>query len=177
MDLHSGEQIVFQGRPSWRSILAFHLGGLVLAAAVGVIVALIKSTGVGIAAGVAVLVIVVLVGFLRRLGTHYVLTNERLHIRRGLIAKHVQETRLDRVQNVNTNQSVFERILQIGTVDFDTAGSGDSDFAFKGVAQPERVVADIDRAQRDATQGAMHQGAVPASPVPPAPPVDPPAAG
>ena len=72
----------------------------------------------------------ILVGLIKRISTTYTITNQRLHIQRGIIARHVQETRLDRVQNVNTNQGV-ERILQVGTVDFDTAGSGDSDFAFR----------------------------------------------
>jgi len=39
MELHSGEQIVFQGHPSWRSTLQLYLGGLLLAAAAGVLAA------------------------------------------------------------------------------------------------------------------------------------------
>ncbi|MFL5845172.1 MAG: PH domain-containing protein [Solirubrobacteraceae bacterium] len=170
MDLHSGEQIIFKGRPSWRSTLQFYLGGLVLAAVAGVIGALVQDTGTGIGIGVGVFAVVLVVGFLKRLGTHYVVTNERLHIRRGLISKHIQETRLERVQNVNTDQSVFERILQIGTVDFDTAGTTDSDFSFTGVAQPERVVAAVDRAQRSQSQPAA------AAPAPPAAAIDAPPA-
>jgi uncharacterized membrane protein YdbT with pleckstrin-like domain len=154
MDLHPGEQIIFQGRPSWRSTLQFYAGGLLLAAAAGLIAALADDTGLGVGVGVAVFAVVLLVGFLKRLGTRYVVTDERLHIRRGLIARHVQETRLERVQNVNTDQSVFQRILQIGTVDFDTAGTTDSDFSFTGVAQPEHVVAAVDRAHRAMSQRA-----------------------
>jgi len=168
MDLHAGEQIIFKGRPSWRSTLQFYLGGLVLAAGAGVIGALAAGTTTGVAIGIAAFAIVLLVGFLKRLSTHYILTNERLHIRRGLIAKHVQETRLERVQNVNTDQSVLQRMLQIGTVDFDTAGSGDSDFAFAGVAQPERVVAAVDRAHR--TTEAQPPAAPPPDADPPPPP-------
>ncbi len=89
---------------------------------------------------------------MRRLATTYIVTDERLHIRRGLLARHVQETRIDRVQNVNTNQSVFQRVLQIGDVDFDTAGTDDSEFAFRGVAQPESVVQAVDKATRAARQ-------------------------
>ena len=161
MDLHSGEQIIFDGRPSWRSTLQFYLGGLVLAVIAGAIATAVEDSGLGIAVGVGVFVIVLLVGYLRRLSTHYLVTNERLHIRRGLVARHVQETRLERVQNVNTDQSVFQRVLQIGTVDFDTAGTTDSDFSFVGVAQPERVVAAVDRAQRAMSQAATAPPAVP----------------
>ena len=50
----------------------------------------------------------------------------------------MQQTRVERVQNVNTDQSVLDRILRVGQVDFDTAGTDDSDFTFRGVADPER---------------------------------------
>lgn len=169
MDLHSGEQIIFKGRPSWRSTLQFYLGGVVLAALLGVIAGLADSTELGIAVGLGVLAIALIVGFLIRLATHYVVTTERLHIRRGLVARRVQETRLERVQNVNTDQSVLQRILRIGTVDFDTAGSGDFDFTFDGVAHPEKVVAAVDRAQRQMEQTSPPHGAPPpAADAPPA---------
>ena len=36
MDLHPGEQIVFEGRPVWRSILSFYISGLIGAVIIGV---------------------------------------------------------------------------------------------------------------------------------------------
>jgi hypothetical protein len=36
--------------------------------------------------------------------------------------------------------------MQIGNVDFDTAGTDDSDFVFEGVAQPEQVVQQVEKA-------------------------------
>ena len=82
----------------------------------------------------------VLVGFVRRVSTRYTITNQRLRIERGLLSKHVQQTRIERVQNVNTNQTFVSRILRVGTVDFDTAGTDDSDFTFTGVGNPHEVV-------------------------------------
>ena len=52
-------------------------------------------------------------------------TNQRLYIRRGILSKKVQQTRIDRVQNVNTDQRFRDRLLRVGTVDFDTAGTDD----------------------------------------------------
>jgi uncharacterized membrane protein YdbT with pleckstrin-like domain len=150
MDLHPGEEIVFEGRPSWRSILGFYLKGILIAAAAGVIAALIETVALGVAIGVGVFAIVVGIGALKRLATHYMVTTQRLHIRRGILSRHVQQTRLDRVQNVNTNQSLLERMLRVGTVDFDTAGTEDGDFTFHGIAQPSEVVAAVDHAQRAA---------------------------
>jgi uncharacterized membrane protein YdbT with pleckstrin-like domain len=154
MDLHSGEEVVFEGHPSWRSVLLFYVGGIVLVAIVAALAALISGTAVSVLAAVVALALVLLVGFVKRIATRYVITTERLHIRRGILSKATQETRIQRVQNVNTQQSVFERLLQVGTVDFDTAGSDDSEFRFIGVSDPADVVRAVDTAQRraDATQ-------------------------
>jgi uncharacterized membrane protein YdbT with pleckstrin-like domain len=115
----------------------------------GVIGYFASGTGIAIALFAAILLITVFIGVLRRIGTSYKITNRRLYIKRGIIARKTQEANLQRVQNVNTTQSAFQRILQIGTVDFDTAGSSDADFAFQGVGQPENVVRAVDTAQRE----------------------------
>ena len=149
MDLHPSERVLFEGRPSWRSILHFYILGLLAAIAGGLIAWLIWDPGIGSGVGVFVLLIILVAGWLQRVGTRYEITNERLRIRRGIIARRMQETRLERIQNVNTRQSILERLLRVGTVDFDTAGSSDYDFAFRGVAHPESVAHDVDRAIRE----------------------------
>src|SRR3954468_22267576 len=150
MDLHQGETLLFEGRPSWRSILGFYIVGWLLAVAIGAVVGLVSETGTGVIVGVIGVLLVLIVGFVRRVGTRYAITTQRLNIRRGIIARHVQETRLDRAQNVNTNQRMLERMLRVGTVDFDTAGSGekDADFAFRGVGNPAEVARRVDDAIR-----------------------------
>jgi uncharacterized membrane protein YdbT with pleckstrin-like domain len=153
MDLHPGEDVVFEGHPSWRALLAFYLSGVIGAAVIAVIVAFAASVGVGIVVGVVLIALVVIVGFVRRMATTYMVSNQRLYIRRGILSKRIQQTRIDRVQNVNTDQSLIERILHVGTVDFDTAGTDDSDFTFVGLSSPSRVVAAVDRAQREAATG------------------------
>ena len=151
MDLHPGEEVVFEGHPSWRALLSFYLGGVVVAAVVGVIVLLAVSTVAGIVVGVALFAVVLVVGFVRRMATTYLVTTQRLYIRRGILSKREQQTRIDRVQNVNTDQRLRDRILRVGTVDFDTAGTDDSEFRFVGIANPSSVVRAVDRAQREAT--------------------------
>jgi uncharacterized membrane protein YdbT with pleckstrin-like domain len=158
MDLHPGEDVVFEGHPTWRALLAFYITGVLGSLLVAVIVALAVNTAAGVLVGIVLIALVLLVGFVRRMATTYMVSNQRLYIRRGILAKHVQQTRIDRVQNVNTNQSVVERILHVGTVDFDTAGSDDSDFRFVGLSSPARVVAAVDRAQREAGVGAPGLG-------------------
>jgi uncharacterized membrane protein YdbT with pleckstrin-like domain len=153
MELHPDEVIVFEGHPSWRAVLSFYIGGFLGAIVIAVIVALVASVAVGVVVGVVLIVLVVLAGIVKRWATDYMVSNQRLYIRRGILSKHVQQTRVDRIQNVNTNQSIRERILRVGTVDFDTAGTDDSDFRFVGIANPVRVAEAVDRALREQTVG------------------------
>jgi uncharacterized membrane protein YdbT with pleckstrin-like domain len=151
MDLHPGEQMVFEGHPSWRAVLTFYVAGIAIVAVAAAIGALISGAALAVLLGAIVLALVIVVGLVKRQATRYVITSERLHIRHGILAKRTQETRVQRVQNVNTEQSFFERIMQVGTVDFDTAGTDDSEFKFVGVANPEEVVCVVDHAQRAAS--------------------------
>ena len=48
---------------------------------------------------------------------------------------------------------MIQRVLQVGKVDFDTAGTDDSDFTFDGVAQPEKVMRAVEQAQHEAVPG------------------------
>jgi uncharacterized membrane protein YdbT with pleckstrin-like domain len=152
MDLHPGEDVVFEGHPSWRALLAFYVYGTIGVAVVGVIVALVASVSVGVLIAVVLFAIMLIVGFVKRMATTYMVTNQRLYIRRGILSKAEQQTRIDRVQNVNTNQTLLQRILSVGTVDFDTAGTDDSEFRFIGIADPGSVVQAVDHAQREAAE-------------------------
>ena len=154
---------MFEGHPSWRSIIAFYVKGLLLvliaAFAVGIVTGI---TGDGTDAGLVTLVavigvaVVVLAGFIKRITTHYTITTRRLHIKRGIIAREIQETRLERVQNVNYNQSLLQRLLQVGDVDFDTAAGDDYNFVFAGVSEPADVVHRVDQATRRSGTGLGH---------------------
>ena len=151
MELHPGEVVVFEGHPSWRAVLSFYIGGLAGAVVIGVIVALVASLALGIVVGAVLMALVIVAGLIKRTATDYMVSNQRLYIRHGILAKHVQQTRVDRIQNVNTNQRFRDRLLRVGTVDFDTAGTEDSDFKFVGIASPGQVAEAVDRALRDQT--------------------------
>jgi uncharacterized membrane protein YdbT with pleckstrin-like domain len=154
VDLHPTEVVVFEGHPSWRGLLSFYAGAVAGALAAGVVVALAGSAGAGIAVAAVIVAVALVVGFVRRMATTYLVTTQRLYIRRGILSKRVQQTRIGRVQNVNTKQSFIDRIMRVGTVDFDTAGTDDSEFRFVGIAAPDHVVTVVDRAQREAAERA-----------------------
>jgi uncharacterized membrane protein YdbT with pleckstrin-like domain len=163
MEMRAGERELYEGRPSWRALMSFYAIGIGVAALVLVVVGLLADswgTAVVIAAVIAALTLVV--GYLRRIGTKYLITTQRLRISRGLVRKAVQETRLERVQNVNYQQGVLDRVLGVGSVDFDTAGTDDSEFRFEWVNHPEEVVRAVDRAVEEARGAAPQQGSGPA---------------
>jgi uncharacterized membrane protein YdbT with pleckstrin-like domain len=160
LKLGPGERIIFKGHPSWRSILGFYVKGTLIAALAAAIVAgATKVFGDEVDEALVILVLLVGMGFIllaglvKRIATSYTITSRRLHIKRGIISRQIQETRLERVQNVNYHQSVFQRIVQIGDVDFDTAAGDDYNFIFTGVAQPEDVVHRVGEATRTAGAG------------------------
>jgi uncharacterized membrane protein YdbT with pleckstrin-like domain len=164
MEMRAGERELYAGRPSWRALMSFYAIGIGVAGLVLVVVGLLADswgTAVAIAAVIAALTLVV--GYLRRIGTKYLITTQRLRISRGLVRKAVQETRLERVQNVNYQQGVLDRMLGVGSVDFDTAGTDDSEFRFEWVNHPEEVVRAVDRAVEEARGAAPQQGSGPAA--------------
>ncbi len=166
LKLGPGEQIVFEGHPSWRSIMGFYAKAtLILAAAVILVVLIGDAAGDGVGDAIVALILIAgaaliaLIGFVRRVATRYTITNRRLNVKRGIIARDVQETRTERIQDVNYRQTVWQRLLQIGDVDFDTAAQdADGDFVFAGVAQPERVVARVHEATEPGAHGAGASG-------------------
>jgi uncharacterized membrane protein YdbT with pleckstrin-like domain len=162
VDLSPGETVIFRGRPSWRSILGFYFLGLLGAAAAGVVGAVAASVGVGIAIGAGVLLVVLIAGFLKRFFTKYTITTRRLRVQRGVLTRHTQDTRIDRLQDHTIRQTLFERMMRVGTIDFDTSGEEHAQlFRFEGVSNPEGIVVDIDRVIRQSESAAIPPAAAP----------------
>jgi uncharacterized membrane protein YdbT with pleckstrin-like domain len=148
VDLLEGERELWRGRPSWRSMLAFYITRGALAVIPAIVGQLLNSSGhlsdrwdaYLYGASVLLLLCVLLLGWLKRVDTLYMVTDRRIHIRQGIVSRRDHSTTHERIQNVNTNQGLLERMLGIGSVDFDTAGSDDYDFTFAGVRDPGALV-------------------------------------
>lgn len=127
------------------------------------------NRGLLVLATVVLLVVVLLGGWLGRLGTSYVITDRRILVRHGILARNERSTHIDRVQNVNLYQTAFQRMLDVGTLDFDTAGTdeSESDFRFVGIQDPDRLRQRIDQEYRrrmDGVRDPAGAGPAPASP-------------
>jgi len=165
IDVQPGEEIVFEGHPSWRSTLLFYLKGFVLAVIAGAIVFFAVSDLAGILVAAGGIALTVLVGFVRRIATVYAITTERLYIRHGIVARKVQECRLTRVQDVTIDQGVFERLMRIGRAKFDTASDSQNDFIFEGIESPDRIRGAVDRAHRAHERGELTDSSGGLSPI------------
>ncbi len=140
--------------------MSLYAQGVLAGLALGAIAWFAISETAGIAMLAACIGVAFLIGLVRRIFVRFTITDQRLRIQRGIISRSVQQTRIDRVQNVNTHQSPIERLLQVGTVDFDTAGTDDASFVFDGVNDPADVIAAVDEAQR-AQAEAQREGSAP----------------
>jgi len=82
--------------------------------------------------------------------THFVLTNQRVIFRSGVIARTGIEIPLYRVNNINFYQSIFERIIGAGDLLIESGGE-DGMEVFDNIRDPEQVQSFIQRAMHNAS--------------------------
>lgn len=171
--LSDGERLAWAGRPSVLTILprvvvgvALFVVGLVLPRVIWPFAASrfgsvppdwfllaplsLSAVGIGYAAFV----------FLRWVRLLYVVTNEEIYVKRGLVSRDVSQIRLSRVQNTTLRQSVLERFLSYGDVTVFTAGSDTMDIELRDVPNPQevtRVLTDLLSEEDAASRGARRQ--------------------
>ncbi|ELY56179.1 membrane-flanked domain-containing protein [Natronococcus amylolyticus DSM 10524] len=149
LHLTDDEQVQWAGRPSWLTIAASVAFGIGLAV-LGIVLTVWLSgviTGETVPSWVAYLPLaLVLAGagqvgatYLNWIRLLYVITDEEIYVKHGLISRDVTQVRLDRVQNTAYNQSALERALSFGDVVVYTAGTSTDDVTFRSVPNPERV--------------------------------------
>lgn len=79
-----------------------------------------------------------IVRYLKWATTNFVITSDRVVFRHGVVAKSGIEIPLDRVNNVNFNQGIFERMIGAGDLLIESGGE-DGQQRFTDVRHPERV--------------------------------------
>jgi uncharacterized membrane protein YdbT with pleckstrin-like domain len=152
--LSEGEEIVREFRPHWRMLVIPLVWTLVLAAAVVLTWIFPPEQGwfdwgvTGIA-GVAWLVLG-LYPLISWFFTLYVLTNERLIARSGVLARHGLEIPLEQINDVTFTQSILERMLRSGDLLIESAGTqGQS--RFSNIPEPEEFHSLLYRVREDRT--------------------------
>jgi len=82
--------------------------------------------------------------------TYFVVSNERVVFRTGVLARHGVEIPLSRINNINFDQSIFNRMIGAGDLVIESAGR-EGTSTFDNVRHPDGVQQEIYR-QMDARQ-------------------------
>jgi uncharacterized membrane protein YdbT with pleckstrin-like domain len=83
--------------------------------------------------------VICLIMIYRHYSWRYTVDAVNIESRRGIIARNVSSIRIADVRNINVKQSLFERILFIGDVEFSSAGTAGVEVVFKGISRPMRI--------------------------------------
>jgi membrane protein YdbS with pleckstrin-like domain len=149
--LTQGEQVEFETRPHWRSMILPSLVLLVTVAVAGFLLATIGSGTIQTWlrwAVVAVALLVLLVWFvhplLTWLTTQYVFTSRRIITRTGIVARSGKDMPLSKVNDVSFEYTILERILGCGTLTVSSA-SEDGELVIRNVPKVEEIQREIYR--------------------------------
>jgi uncharacterized membrane protein YdbT with pleckstrin-like domain len=161
MEVLEGESVMWKGNPSWKGLLLYYIKWTIISLIPAALWVLIDrasdsppSSTIFFGVTFLGLVLTYLGGWLKRSTTRYTVSDQRIHLRTGIVSRHEHSTQLTRVQNVNISQTLFQRILGIGDVDWDTAGTevSGSDFRLRSVDDPSSVVRIVDQALQPVRQ-------------------------
>jgi uncharacterized membrane protein YdbT with pleckstrin-like domain len=97
--------------------------------------------------------------------THFVVTSDRIVFRSGVLAKHGRDIPLERVNDITSNQTFFERIIGAGDLLIESAGERGQQ-TFSDIPHPDHVQQEIYRQMEGNATRAMSAGARPAPSAP-----------
>ncbi len=165
MEMMGNEAMIWEGHPTWRAMLSFHIKWFAATLVLFGLLVLLREIGVGLSYAVIVtillvsLAVTIAIGWMERFFTQYTITTKRLNIRSGILAKTESSTNVDRIQNITVKQSPVDRIMKVGSIDFDTAGDNAADrFSFIGVNDPQDLRECIMHARDDEKAASRHDG-------------------
>jgi uncharacterized membrane protein YdbT with pleckstrin-like domain len=162
-----GEEVIWQGHPTWRSTVSFYLKWTLIALLPLAVVLIARAASqdwspyIGVLLFVVAFAFVLLAGWIRRYFTRYTITTKHLLIRTGILSRNENSASIDRVQNIRVVQSLIERMLHTGSVDFDTAGGdvADAELRFVGIDNPrlvrDQILAAVERLRASDRQGGL----------------------
>ena len=143
--LNEGEDLILNLKPHWW-VFSQSVVFVVIALVIAVVLQVGPGGAVAYVGWFLVLAALVNLGVVygKWSTTYFVLSNERLIFRTGVLTKRGVELPIDRIDNINFRQSLFERIIGAGDLLIESAGeSGQSKFS--NVRKPEAIQNEIYR--------------------------------
>ena len=143
-NLNPGETVALDMHPHWW-YFAEPAGVLLLAIVLGILHAAKGPEGDGgkvltivVIALIALSAIWLIVRYLKWVTTHFVITSHRLMFQTGILGKSGIQIPLERVNNVNFNQGVLERMLGAGDLLIESGGE-EGQSRYTDIRHPDRV--------------------------------------
>jgi uncharacterized membrane protein YdbT with pleckstrin-like domain len=179
--INEGETLVLDLKPHWWFFWKHIMAGAAVLIVLILYVGPLKSPNWGkwpVAIGILVYAGFVVVKYFTWTYTHFVLTDRRVISRSGIVSKRGTEIPLDRINNIDFSQRIWERMIGAGDLDIESAGK-DGQSHFENVRHPDMVQQEIYRqmdvnsrrqASWHADAIAAHPGAAPVQAVPVATP-------
>jgi uncharacterized membrane protein YdbT with pleckstrin-like domain len=135
----------YESRPAWRYQWSAVCTAIVMllvviaARAYGPLHLGTRLTHLVIAAAGAIAVYAMLLGMYRRMSWRYLIDDHNIESYQGVLARRVHSIRVGDLRNINVNQSVMQRLLGVGDVEFSSAAGGEVEVIFFGVDDPMGV--------------------------------------
>jgi membrane protein YdbS with pleckstrin-like domain len=121
LSLDDGEEVAWTGEPELASRAGQFATGAIMLPLLGLGLLILVPT------------------YLQVKNTDYVVTNQSLYRKDGVLSTNITSVELDRIQNTEYSQSFTEKLLGYGTVGISTAGSSGTEMQFEGIGDAEEV--------------------------------------
>ena len=159
--LTRGERVVLHKHPSWKALILPTVFFIIIIGGGSFLASVIRNwqnhTGRGISwiaigvVGVLLLILLVIVPFIRWRTEHFVITNFHIFFRTGIIRHRQHQIPLANIQNIETNVSVFGRLLGYGTLIVESAA--DQPLEFQNVGSIGHVQSTLNQLIQDERSG------------------------
>lgn len=145
----------YSARPAWRNSLLRIITALSLFA-FGIVLAFTGLAEADPPARLAVAALGVLIalfmlapGVYEHYAWRYLIADRSIECHHGILSREVQAIRLRDLRNVNVRQSLLQRLLDVGDVEFSSAGGSGIEVAFRGVVDPLGLKRKVQVVQED----------------------------
>jgi uncharacterized membrane protein YdbT with pleckstrin-like domain len=139
LSLDDGEDVVWSGQPRLKSIIPAVLFGIPLI-----------PVGIGI--------LIILGAYYSVKNTDFVVTNEGLYVKKGVLSRSVQKIGFDKVQNISFSQGIFGKRFGYGSIEISTAGGSGVEMRFRSVDSPREVQDRITSLVKETSEEQTTQG-------------------
>jgi uncharacterized membrane protein YdbT with pleckstrin-like domain len=168
--LNDGEEVALDLRPHWWYFAKHIVTGVGLFILIALIIAFTDGTFASILEAVwgalAVIWAVWLgIKYLQWNFTHFVVTSDRVIYRTGALSKHGVEIPMEKINNINFHQGMWERIIGAGDLEIESAGR-EGQSRFEDTWHPDGVQQEIYRQMEASARKRAGWGAAAAAPGP-----------